>query len=76
MVNLIRGFNRLSEALEKQKVKAPHVSPDDAPQDVSPARKPSSTRKYICPHCGMSVRATKEVRIMCVDCMEVMEKAD
>lgn len=37
-----------------------------------PTKKPSSTRKYICPKCGMSVRATREVRIMCVDCMELM----
>ena len=28
--------------------------------------------KYICPCCGNSVRATKEVKIMCVDCEEVM----
>ena len=33
-------------------------------------RKKSSTRKYICPCCGMSVRATKEVRIKCMDCDE------
>ena len=33
-------------------------------------RKKSSTRKYICPCCGMSVRATREVRVMCMDCME------
>ena len=31
-------------------------------------RKPSSTRKYICPCCGMSVRATKSVNIACMDC--------
>ena len=30
--------------------------------------KKSSSRKYICPCCGMSVRATKEVNIACVDC--------
>lgn len=30
--------------------------------------KTSSTRKYVCPCCGMSVRATKEVNIMCADC--------
>lgn len=30
--------------------------------------KHSSTRKYICPHCGMSVRATRTVRIACMDC--------
>ena len=31
-------------------------------------KKPSSTRKYICPCCGMSVRATKVVNIGCLDC--------
>lgn len=44
-----------------------------SPRPTSP-RKPSSTRKYICPKCGMSVRATRDVRIMCIDCMEIMEK--
>lgn len=33
---------------------------------------PSSTRKYICPCCGNSVRATKTVNIICGDCMETM----
>lgn len=28
----------------------------------------SSTRKYICPCCGNSVRATKSVNIACLDC--------
>ena len=32
----------------------------------------SSTRKYICPICGMSIRATKQVRIMCADCDALM----
>lgn len=32
----------------------------------------SSTRKYICPCCRMSVRATRTVRIACVDCEEQM----
>ncbi len=35
-------------------------------------KKPSSTRKYICPCCGNSVRATKSVKIMCMDCEEQM----
>ena len=34
--------------------------------------RPSSTRKYICPFCGNSVRATKTVRIACLDCMQQM----
>lgn len=38
---------------------------------VPPPRKTSS-RKYICPHCGNSVRATKEVNIMCADCQQMM----
>ena len=34
--------------------------------------KASSSRKYICPCCGNSVRATKSVRIACLDCNEEM----
>ena len=30
----------------------------------------SSSRKYICPCCGMSVRATKVVNVACMDCNE------
>ncbi len=32
--------------------------------------KPSSTRKYICPCCGNSFRATKAINVMCMDCNE------
>ena len=35
-------------------------------------KKKSNQIKYVCPHCGTSVRATKQVRIMCADCMELM----
>ena len=37
---------------------------------VSGGKKPSSTRKYICPCCGLSVRATREVHVGCLDCNE------
>lgn len=37
--------------------------------------KKSSSRKYICPCCGMSIRATKEVNIACLDCDEKMVPA-
>jgi hypothetical protein len=33
-------------------------------------KKPTSTRKYVCPCCGMSVRATRNVNIACLDCEE------
>lgn len=36
------------------------------------APKKSSTRKYICPSCKMSVRATREVNLICGDCMVQM----
>lgn len=35
-------------------------------------KKPSSTRKYICPDCGNSVRATKKINLICGDCMKKM----
>jgi hypothetical protein len=38
--------------------------------------KPSSTRKYICPNCGLSVRATKEVRVACITCDSELVNAD
>ena len=39
---------------------------------VQPPPRTSSTRKYICPCCKMSVRATRTVRIACMDCGEQM----
>lgn len=39
------------------------------------ASRTSSTRKYVCPCCGMSVRATKTVNVMCGDCNETMVPA-
>lgn len=45
----------------------------DKPTGTKP--KKSSTRKYICPKCGQSVRATKAVNIICGDCQEVMTQA-
>lgn len=36
--------------------------------------KTSSTRKYVCPCCQQSVRATKQVNIMCLDCNEPMQE--
>jgi rubrerythrin len=38
-----------------------------------PKKKKSNSIKWICPVCGVSVRSTKEVNIMCGDCRETME---
>ena len=43
-----------------------------APAPPPATTKPSSTRKYICPCCGNSVRATKVVNIGCLDCQTQM----
>lgn len=32
----------------------------------------SSSRKYVCPKCFMSVRATREVRVRCDNCDQLM----
>ena len=37
---------------------------------IGTAPRKSSSRKYVCPCCGMSVRATKAVNVMCMDCEE------
>ena len=37
---------------------------------VPRTKKPSSTRKYICPCCGNSFRATKSINVLCMDCNE------
>lgn len=37
-----------------------------------PKGKRGNVRKYLCPSCGCSVRATKEVNIACMDCSELM----
>ena len=39
------------------------------------AKKPSSTRKYICPCCGASVRATREIRLICGECYDGSDPA-
>ena len=36
----------------------------------------SSSIKYVCPNCGSIIRATKEVRVECVDCGVLFEKAE
>lgn len=43
-----------------------------APSPVPSGKRPSSTRKLVCPCCKQSVRATKKVNIICGDCMQKM----
>lgn len=45
---------------------------DNGSGGVDTGKKKSSTRKYLCPVCGCSVRATKVVNIGCLDCVTTM----
>ena len=47
-----------------------------AEESKSPQQKPSSTRKYICPKCRISIRATKEVRVRCDTCNELFVESN
>lgn len=49
-----------------------HSGGNTGGQTVPGGKRPSSTRKLQCPCCKNSVRATKAVRIMCMDCNEQM----
>jgi DNA-directed RNA polymerase subunit RPC12/RpoP len=44
---------------------------NDSPTNQKPRQ---SSRKYVCPGCGMKVRATKDVNVKCGDCDLQMEK--
>ena len=44
-------------------------SPTDDPTPT-PTKKPSSTRKLVCPCCGASVRATRDIKIICGECYD------
>ena len=48
-------------------VRVPGTGTHSGTEIAIPPRK-SSTRKYLCPCCGNSVRATKTVNIGCLDC--------
>ena len=43
---------------------------------MQPKKPKCSTRKYKCPSCGNSFRATKDINVMCMDCNEVFIKAE
>lgn len=53
--------------------KSPGSSQTGAPK---PPKAKSSTRRWVCPKCGTIIRSTKDVRVICADCMELFVKAD
>ena len=49
-------------------IRVPVSGTNNGNGNPAPTSKRSSTRKYVCPCCGNSVRATKCVNIGCLDC--------
>ena len=49
------------------------IGPDGLPVAV---KKKTSTRKYICPCCGNSFRATKDIDVLCLNCNEQFVKVE
>ena len=45
-------------------------------KDGTDGKKKTSTRKYQCPCCGNSFRATKDLRVLCMDCNEQFVKVE
>ena len=39
-------------------------------------KKKTSTRKYVCPKCANTFRATKDIHVMCLDCFEEFVKQE
>lgn len=62
------GFDSAGKSRNDMPSKSGNDNPGDDSDTAKPTKKKSSTRKYICPKCGLSVRATKVVRIACMDC--------
>lgn len=66
------GRNSLPPAM---RIGASGAAQAGAPTAEGGGKRPSSTRKLLCPKCGQSVRATRAVNILCGDCMEKMVEA-
>lgn len=64
---------RMMEGYEQPKAGG-EDNDNTVPVGVRAGKKKTSTRKYVCSSCGISVRATKNVNIGCLDCRVVMIK--
>ena len=63
--------NRIVDFVQRHNLTDIQINRNDHIKATS--AKNSSTRKYVCPCCGISVRATKTIRIACVDCSKELE---
>lgn len=73
-ITVLREHGLLEDTIQHFRLEPLDVS--QPPNTTGKPKKKSSTRKYICPACGMSVRATREVHIICGDCFCEMEQEE
>lgn len=69
------GWNMTALTPAAHALIAPYVENIEPLRRITPAsatKSKSNVRKYVCPECGCIVRATKEVRISCNDCDQIM----
>ena len=74
--NSIRGYETKSSDELIQRCKDVGISKKWGSRYTIAGHKSSSTRKYICPCCGNSFRATKNINVLCMDCGVQFVKVD
>lgn len=81
-IEVLKQYGLLDYTIDVCRGTLPYPVADNTGDDstsgnsLSLPKKKSSTRKYVCSSCGISVRATKDVNIACMDCDNVMIKID
>ncbi|MBP3308255.1 MAG: SprT-like family protein [Clostridia bacterium] len=63
---------RLDSAITPpQTPRKPKTDDESDDEGEEPKKKKSSTRKYVCPLCGASVRATRDLSLICGECYKI-----
>lgn len=68
---MIKSIKLCKEAYDKTEDEDSNSAPTQSVK--KPLKKKQSYRRYVCPSCGLIVRATKDCNIGCLDCGEKME---
>lgn len=71
--SITKPTDDLKVFIDSQGWTTPKISDSELFDYVSSTK--SSTRRWKCPKCGTIIRSTKEVRVICADCMEMFVKA-
>lgn len=73
-IRVLENNGLLDKGIEHYRATVQPITMTGGGEDINVGKKKTSTRKYICPSCGTSIRATKDVFVICGDCMETMTK--